>query len=91
MNFVEATVKPGRKSLNDGAVVEDRKLPEVPVIVVDGDPVSPSEEKPQVRQVLASRYPAYPEGSLLALLNKSRASTYSPVIRRKKLIRTWQL
>lgn len=57
MSCFEATTRPSRKHLNDGAVLADCRLPEVPVIFVECECVSIYEAKSQVCQSLAVRYP----------------------------------
>lgn len=52
---VKSAVEPGRKRLNNGAVLSDRKLLEVPVIFVEGKLILLSEVKQQVLQFLATR------------------------------------
>lgn len=58
MGCVKASVEPVRKHLNDGEVLADRKLPELPVILVQDDSMSLSEAKSQRHQFLAARYHA---------------------------------
>lgn len=58
MSCVEASVNAGRKCQIEGEVLDDRKLPEVPVVFVEGASKSLSQVKPQVRQILMARYPA---------------------------------
>lgn len=55
---VESNVEPGRKPLKDGAVLTDHELPEVPVFFVKGEFMFLLEAESQVRQSLATWYPA---------------------------------
>lgn len=66
MSFVEATIEPGRKHLGDGIMLEVGKLPKVLVILVESKSISVSEAKSEMRQFLATRYPADLEGSQAA-------------------------
>lgn len=70
MRCVEATFEPGRTPLSDGEVQADRKHPEKPSTLVVGESMSPSKAKLQVRQLLAARYPANLEESLVAALEE---------------------
>lgn len=54
MSCFEATVKPGRKRLNDCVELADRRLLKVPEIFKEGWSRSLLEPKLQVRQFLAA-------------------------------------
>lgn len=54
MSCVEAVLEPGRKRLNESAVLTDRQPPEVLAIFVKDDSMSLSEVKSQVRHFLAT-------------------------------------
>lgn len=54
----EATVRAGLKSLNDGVVLGDCNLPEVPVILEEDKSMSLSEAKSQVHQFSVTWYPS---------------------------------
>lgn len=66
MSCNEATVKPGRKLLNDGAVLADRELLGVRVMNTEGEAMSLLEEKSQLRQFLVALYLAYLKDYLAA-------------------------
>lgn len=66
MSCDEAAVEVRWKLLNDGAVMADRKLPEIFVIYVRGESTSLQEVKSQVNGFLATQYPASLEESLAA-------------------------
>lgn len=70
MGCIEANVGPGWKILHYGAVLEDRKIPEVPVISVDTDSMSLSEWKSKALQLLAAGDPADFETSVLGAPEK---------------------
>lgn len=63
MSCIMATSEPGRKRQKHGAVLVDRKLPEVPGILVDRESVSLSEGKSQVGIFLTFRFSANLENS----------------------------
>lgn len=66
MSCVEASVEPGRKHQNNEAGLADCRVPEVPVVMLEGESMSLSEEKSKVRQFLAIQYPADLEESPVA-------------------------
>lgn len=55
--------KPGWKLQNNGAVLEDCRLPDVPVVFIEGRAMYLWEAKSEVRQFLAVRYRAVLEES----------------------------
>lgn len=57
VSCIEATADPGRKHLNDSAVLADGKLLEVPLILVEDASMSLSKEESQGRQFLSAQYP----------------------------------
>lgn len=75
LSWVEATIELGHKRISDGAVLKDRKIPEVPIVFVDGESTSPSEARLSLRQFLGARYSADFEESL-GLAAEEVASIY---------------
>lgn len=63
MSDVEATVEPNPKCFNDGTVLANYKLPEVPVLIAEGVSLSLSDAKSILRQFLEATYPASLEKS----------------------------
>lgn len=55
---IESAVEPGRKHINDGAVLTDRTISEVPVIFLEGEPMSLSEARLKVCQFMATQNPS---------------------------------
>lgn len=58
MSCVDASFEPVQKRQYDGALLADRSLVEVPVVLVKGESISLSGAKRNVRQFLAAVYPA---------------------------------
>lgn len=79
ISWIEASVEANWKSLNDGAVRVACKLPEVSVILVDGESISLSEAKSQFRQLLALNIVDFLKNLQLRLLRKWQLSTRSLV------------
>lgn len=91
VSCIEATVELGRKRLNDGAGLANRKHSEVPKIFVEDESISLSEANLHVHQILTS--PNFPdlEESPVVAPGKRRVSTCSPFTWSVKMIETWPI